>query len=191
MKLMTHDHRKKSVASLLAVIGCAGIMTGCSPPLNGTDGLLGENPLPAVSSVDAKTKEVVSTQPRGDVVPFDRSTWGTRTIVIDEAQVQHHPSYGSSRPVWNTLDSVDGEPTVATVFKTGNDRNAELMNGILAPVGAGLDLVLLPFRMIATPPWSIMTSPRGQKIMPPSDDVARDVRIKWLESDSTDRKQRP
>jgi hypothetical protein len=86
---------------------------------------------------------------------------------------------------------VDGAPTIATVFKTGNDRNAELMNGILAPVGAGLDFVLLPFRMIATPPWSIITSPRGQKLTPPSDDAAHDVRIEWLESDSTDRRQRP
>ena len=188
---MTSDPRMKSLAFLLAVTGWAGTMAGCSPRLNATDGLLGENPLPAVSSDGARTNEVVSTQPLGEVVPFDRSTWSTRTIVIDEAQVQHHPSYGSSRPVWNTLDSVDGAPTIATVFKTGNDRNAELMNGILAPVGAGIDLVLLPFRMIATPPWSIMTSPQEREIMPTSDDAAHDVRIEWLESDSTDRKQRP
>ena len=188
---MTSDPRMKTLAALLAVTGWAGAMAGCSPPLNGTDGLLGENPLPAVSSDGARTKEVVSTQPLGEVVPFDRSTWSTRTIVIDEAQVQHHPSYGSSRPVWNTLDSVDGSPTIATVFKTGNDRNAELMNGILAPVGAGIDFVLLPFRMIATPPWSIMTSPQEREIMPTSDDAAHDVRIEWLESDSTDRRQRP
>ena len=188
---MTSDPRVKFVPCLLAVVGCAGIMTGCTPPLNDTNGLLGKNPLPAVSNDAAQTKRAVSPQPLGAIVPFDRSTWSLRTILIDQAQVQHLPSYGSFRPVWNTSDSADGQPTMATVFKTGNDRTGELMNGILAPLGAGLDLVLLPFKMIATPPWSIMTSPHGLELMPPSDDAAHDVRIEWLESDSTDRKQRP
>ena len=191
MKPMTSEPRVKSLASLLAVTGCAGIMTSCSPPLNGTDGLLGENPLPAVSSDAVGTERAVSTQALGEVVPFDRSTWSTHTIVIDPSQVQHHPSYGSSQTFWNTSHSVDGQPTIATVFKTGNARSDELMNGLLAPLGAGIDLVLLPIRMIVTPPWSIMTSPRELEIMPPSDDATHDVRSTWLDSDSTDGKQRP
>lgn len=188
---MTPDPSVKSLARLSVATGCIVMITGCSPPLNGSDGLLGENALPAVSMDAAETKADVATQPKGDVVAFDRSTWSIRTIVIDQAQVQHHPSYGSFRPVWNTSDSAEGQPTIATVFKTGNDRNDEFMNGILAPLAAGLELIVLPFRMIGSPPWSIMTSPHGQVIMPPPDDAAHDVRIEWLDSDSTDEKDRP
>lgn len=186
---MTLDHRITFPAFLIATTGFSGILTGCSPPLNATDGLLGESALPAVTGEMARAQEGNSRPVLGGVVPFDRSTWKEHSILIDRAQVQHHPSYGSSTPPLGTPKSVDAWPTIRTAFETDRDGNDDVVNGILAPLAAGLELIVLPFRMITDPPCSIVTSPRGPEIMPPCDDAIREVRTDWLQMDTTAKKE--
>ena len=172
---------------LSAGIVLLGQVTACGPPLNSMDGLRGEQSLTALDGVSERSREAAPTRPLGTVVSFDRSEWSPQLIELDLAQVQHHPSYGTSRPPCSMAASSMGWPTLESAFDTGTDRSRQLMNGVLAPPAAGLDLVVMPFRIFITPPWTVMTSPEGLQILPTPDHDVQRVRNDWLDPASTGR----
>ena len=165
---------------LSAGILLLGNVTACGPPLNATDGLLGDETLTALTGGSATSTDATPERSLGAVVSFDRSEWSPQLIKLDQAQVQHHPSYGSSRPPCDMAASSEAWPTLETAFDTGGDQAGQVMNGIVAPPAAALELLVMPFRMLSTPPWSIIASPRDVQIMPTPDDDVRRIRTTWL-----------
>jgi hypothetical protein len=187
---MSGDLRAKSWPYLVSASCLSGLITGCGSALNNSDGLLGEHPLPAVTVHDDAWVRPVMNPIRGESVPLDRSGWRRRTIMVDAAQVEHHPSYGSFQPSCTALQIDATWPSIDTVFFNGSGRDDEAMNGLIAPVSAAVELVLLPFKMIARPPWDTMASPRDFSIIEPSDDVMTTLRTEWLGSNNNTEEER-
>jgi len=181
---MNAPPRLKTLLCLTCALCSTGVGSGCGTPLNTTDGLLGENPLPAVMSAPRASK-FVDREPAGEIVPIDRSAWTRHAVLIDPAQVQHHPSYGWSRSESGTRDSIHEWPTIQTAFSDGSKRSDQALNGVTAPALAALELLILPFRMIGSPPWSVSASPTDLKVVAPTDDVAQTLRTDWIGSDDT------
>ncbi|HAW95421.1 MAG: hypothetical protein CMJ33_01875 [Phycisphaerae bacterium] len=163
-------------------------LTACGPPLNATDGLLREGTLTTLDGASKASMEGMPERSLGTAVSFDRSEWSPKLIELDQSQVQHHPSYGSSRPPCDMIDFSEAWPTLETAFGTGEDRTGQMMNGLVAPPAAALELLVLPFRMLITPPWSIITSPRDVQIMQTPGDAVRRVRTAWLQHGTNNRK---
>ncbi len=180
----------KSWILMLSWTASSGTFTGCGPSLNTSDGLLGEHPIPALLTSEQETTLAVEDRVMGEMVALDRSAWTRHVIRLDPAQVQHHPSYGSFQPVISELSRGGDWPTFVTAFCTGSDGSDEVANGLLAPPAAAIELIILPFRMIQTPPWKTMTAPEGLRILPPSDgDDAQRLRSRWLGSDTIDEEE--
>ena len=187
---MSGDLRTKSWLYLVSASCLSGLIAGCGSTLNSSDGLLGENPLPAVTVHDNVSMRPVISPIRGETVPLDRSAWKRRTIMIDPAQVEHHPSYGSFQPPCTALQSAPTWPSIDTAFFNGSSRGDEAINGLIAPVFAAVELVILPIKMITTPPWDTMASPRDFSLMAPSDDATKTLRTEWLGSNNNTEEER-
>jgi len=186
---MAQERIEKSRACLLSGLLLTGLTASCGTPLNLDDGLLGENPLPAVALRHQDSSDPPPATILGEIAPLDRSTWTRRAILINQAQVQHHPSYGSARPVLAALDSKGACPSLETSFSNGSNLGDEALNGALAPLAAAAELVILPLRMIITPPWGVMKSPRGVRMMPSSEQGPTSTRTVRLDSATKDERK--
>ena len=129
----------------------------CHGPLNDTNGLYDSNPLPALTVPSPNT--AIAAEPVGGVAPLDRADWPQQTIRIQAAQVQHEPTYRTATPIIASSQRASGSwPTPDTAVRTHVNNNAAALNGVLQPVGAGVDILLLPVEMIITPPWRVTRS---------------------------------
>ena len=132
------------------------LQVGCHAPLNDRNGLYGAGEgLSALEPAGTATFE--GADPTGRVVPLDRRVWAVTTVWIDQAQVEHLPSYGSAHPVVESLGTTSlAWPTPDTALETDVDNDAEALNATLAPLFAAGNLVAFPVRAIVTPPWTVV-----------------------------------
>lgn len=132
------------------------LQAGCHGLLNRENGLYGsQQALPALETKPRATP--LAGQPQGKVVPLDRREWTVRVLEIDQAQVEHNPSYGSAQPVIASLGSTSLVwPNRSTAFDTDGNEGAEALNAALAPLVAAGNLVVFPVRCVLTPPWIVV-----------------------------------
>ena len=105
----TPRHPRATVAVLLIGLSSVIQITGCSRPLNQSDQLLGTSPLSALESeksiswveVAPLTAEPTDAEAMAgtSIAPLDRSMAKPLIIRIQQAQVEHEPTYLSTRPL--------------------------------------------------------------------------------------------
>ncbi len=101
--------------------------------------------------------------PPASVVSITRENWGTTEFLVPNAWVEHRaeshvdPRYTSAavrRETFPTEQSaLDDEPLGRRVL-------VQTLEGVVAPVFAGLDLVMTIPRAVAAHPWTVQVSPR-------------------------------
>lgn len=132
------------------------LQAGCHGHLNQQNGLYGGNQaLPALENNPSATP--LAGRPEGEVVPLDRREWTIQVLEIDQAQVEHTPSYGSAQPVISSLGSSSLVwPNRSTALDTDANDGAEALNAALAPLVAAGNILIFPVRGILTPPWVVV-----------------------------------
>ena len=148
--------RTRLGASIGTLLATCILQAGCHAPLNDRNGLYGAGE--GLSALEpAGTTAFEGTDPTGQVVPLDRRGWTVTTVWIDQAQVEHLPSYGSAQPVVGSLGTSSlAWPTTDSALETDVDNDAEALNATLAPLFAAGNLVAFPVRAVMTPPWTVV-----------------------------------
>lgn len=155
---MKHHGRTRSFSQIPACIICTvtAVMTaGCHAPCNDSDALYGSSPLPALELRPSTARASVPDQQR--IASIDRSTWTMQVIRVQQAQVQHQPTYRSAKPIIASSRRADGGwPSIEEATCTRVDGGDAIADAALEPLGAAVDIALLPFAMIIQPPGTII-----------------------------------
>ncbi len=99
MQIITVKRVSSSVACL------AALAAGCAGPLNDQIGLIGAEPLPALSAEPGR--DAPSAEPSLD--GLDRSHWPTTMVTVPVGQVEHWPTYTRTIDLGNTTARERGE----------------------------------------------------------------------------------
>jgi hypothetical protein len=157
----------QTVASVL--IALAGFAAGCTGHLNQSNGPLG-TALPALRAepcVTPTAPDEPSLGPDGS-----RSAWQVVTVHAPIHQTETQPTYHTRRRIDRTEARDAGAyPTVATALEipTSRSRGNAALEGVVEPVNAAVDLVLIPFRMILRPPGTTLVGPRSRYELVPAE----------------------
>jgi hypothetical protein len=156
------------------------VTCGCHGPLNDIDGLQGRDALPALH--EHVPRALTTQYAREGIAPLDRSHWATQTITIQRAQVEHGPTYRTAIPIIASSARASGKwPTVRSAISTDVDGANALADCALEPLGAAVDVALLPFSMIVQPPGTVVLGSTDRRHAPllPEDEYA--VPWRWVE----------
>ena len=181
---------ERTRSAFLCLVLLAGLSAGaCVSVADRTDDALvgGRVPLSAFKPVDT------TPQPGGPVLPFppapetkttklDRSNWPTTYFFVPGQEIVHQPTYVGHLPAPATTPRQRGEfPTIedaGDVSTSDPSRQAQAKQGLIAPVYALGDALLLIPRAVITPPDTqvrskvrtarIPTTMQSMTPMPPS-----------------------
>lgn len=181
---------ERTRSASLCLVLLAGLSAGaCVSVADRTDDALvgGRVPLSAFKPVDT------TPQPGGPVLPFppapetkttklDRSNWPTTYFFVPGQEIVHQPTYVGHLPAPATTPRQRGEfPTIedaGDVSSSDPSRQAQAKQGLIAPVYALGDALLLIPRAVITPPDTqvrskvrkarIPTTMQSMTAMPPS-----------------------
>ncbi|MGD9689199.1 MAG: hypothetical protein AB7K52_00380 [Phycisphaerales bacterium] len=93
---------------------------------------------------------------------LDRSAWTIRRVVVPAGVTQNRPTYATGPTYAQSTARQRGEyPTIDSALDLGTHESAwsEVYEALAWPFWAGLDVALMPARMIAQPPWETVNSP--------------------------------
>ena len=169
----TPRHPRATVIVLLIGLSSVIQITGCSRPLNQSDQLLGTSPLSALEpeesiswvEVAPLTAEPTDAEAMAgtSIAPLDRSMATPLIIRIQQAQVEHEPTYLSTRPVLASSTRADDSwPQLQQALEVDtNDGNAAL-DGLIEPFRPLVSLLISPISVIIEPPFKVMVGPSGR-----------------------------
>ena len=156
------------------------LASACHGPLNDANGLYGSTPLPALGE-PVQQRPMLSEENSG-VAPLDRSQWPLQTIQMQAAQVEHQPTFRKATPIVASSERASGDwPTVQSAVSTDINNGNAFLDGTLQPLGAGIDILLLPVRAIMQPPSTVVMGGPNQTDMMhlPSEEYA--IPWRWVE----------
>ena len=116
-----------------------------------------------LASLDPAAPEVGPVSSEPSLMGVARDNWQPRVVTVPVDQVWHTAVYGVSPAFTGETARQRGEhPTEATVLEMAGDasRGRRMLEGLAAPLYGLADVVLLPVRMVHTPPWALVSSPR-------------------------------
>jgi hypothetical protein len=174
------DVRPLRLSKLLfaGTLPAMAIACGCQP-LNSIDGLYGRDALPALREDVAR--EEARDHAFAGIAPLDRSHWEVYSIRIQRAQVEHQPTYRTAIPIIASSARADGKwPTVFSAVSTEVDGANVLADGALEPLGAAVDVVLLPFLMIGQPPGRVVLETQDKPSAPLLPENEHAVPWRWV-----------
>jgi len=176
---MTHPLRSATVPVLLI---CIGGLIGCAASEN--DRLeLGVARDAGLAPVHAFAPPDVPSSPEGlpnsrfvardapSVISMDRSNWTPTPVLVPASQVAAFPDYTTAFSLTHDTARQRREyPTAEQALELGYDtQGVQILEGILAPFAAGLDVALFPIRAVVAPPWFQVGQPiDAEQRQPPS-----------------------
>jgi len=159
--------RRQTIVIAGSAIAATAALNACSPGLNNST-TLGSGPnavaLNTLSPDDPSLPQPIHTgEDRPSVFGTDRSHWQPIAFYAPNVDIQHFGQFSTS-PNRNTSDhrAVGDFPTAHTALDatdTKEQRRALALEALLAPVYAGLDVILAPLRFFVDHPNEAHTSP--------------------------------
>ena len=166
--------RHPCAAAIMLVIGLSSSIpiAGCSRPLNQSDQLLGTSPLTALEPVKAISwvdVEPLTTEPTDaeamagtTIAPLDRSDATPYVIRIQQAQVEHEPTYLSTRPLLaSSTRADDAWPGLEQALDVDTNDGDAALDGVIEPFRPLVSLLISPVSVIIQPPFKVMVGPSG------------------------------
>ena len=137
----------------IALAGGIGLGSfGCAVQ---TDGPLVSPALPALAA-EAPRSERSGDPSLGD--GFDRGGWTSTVIDIPTASVAHQPTYVSGTGIAGPMP-ISAAAALAVVDGSPAPLSTNLLELVLVPGEAVLDLIISPIRMVCAPPWKTVYGP--------------------------------
>lgn len=165
---------ERSAICIVGGVGVAALVAGCVSPANdriseGRGPALGGTMMESFRAESGRAGSVGAEVDRGEVfapqsrsrMTLDRSAWPRTTVLVPVDGTAHRPTLQRSVVVANVTPRQRGEyPTIDSALDlTKGSADAQTAEAAVQPVRAVGDFVLLPFRMIAQPPWTTRWSP--------------------------------
>lgn len=156
-----------SLAAASAAAAAALALNACAPGLNNSTTLGTGDHAFAISTIDPESdlllQPIHTADDRPSVSGADRSHWKPIVFNAPNSDVQHFGQFSTS-PNRNTADHrAMGEfPNAHTALNstdTEEQRRTLAFEALLAPVYAGLDVILAPVRFFVDHPSEVRTSP--------------------------------
>jgi hypothetical protein len=166
------------IAGLAAA--CWVLPAGCGRPFNEQIGLVGTEPLPALS--DRSTGPPLSGTP--SLTGLDRREWPMVTVQVPNRQVAHYPSYVCNLRLQDDPGGPwDGRyPTAVTALDHATNPGADTVDALVSPAWAAALLVWAPIDMVVlfNWPWNERRSPAEAYAREPATDTA--VIWRWIDT---------
>ena len=171
-------------AALLLLIALSGLiqMTGCARSLNrsnqlyGTAELAALEPTTPVESTPMDAEAMAGTS----VAPLDRSNQTPLILRIQQAQVQHEPTYLQSQPLVASSSREDDRwPDLAQALSIETNDGDAALDGLIEPFRPLVSLLVSPVSMIIEPPFEVLVGPRGPEPLSPN--TVRPAPWRWVQ----------
>lgn len=156
------------------VVAALSALSGCAAP---NDGLtLADRVALEALSPGAAQQPFPRPRPAAGDAPslradtLDRAHWAVRPILVPIDGTAHQPTYATGPSYAHSTPRQRGEfPTLDSVLDLGDRESAwaEVYEGFAWPFWAGVDLALMPARMVMQEPWSTVQSPPGPRARAP------------------------
>ena len=136
----------------------AGCQAPSKPPL------VSEDTVEVIAN--ACSKSARSDKPEPSITSLDRSHWPRTPITPADGRVAHYPVYfdgivlpRNEAPSGPFVDEADKLRASLDGAKAANWDRTNVLHMLIDPPKFGLDLLLLPVRVVATPTWKQQTTP--------------------------------
>jgi hypothetical protein len=176
--------RYPCAAAILLLVTLLGWsqMTGCRRSLNRSDQLYGTSTLTALEPDELIESEPTDAEAMAgtSIAPLDRSAETMLVLRIQQAQVEHEPTYLSARPlVASSTRDDDQWPDLKQALSVKTDDGDAALDGLLEPFRPLVSLLISPISMIIDPPLEVMVGPRGQEPLLP--DAGYPTPWRWVQ----------
>lgn len=140
----------------MALFGWAIGLAACTGHLNQTDGLLGTT----LTDLEGRVPGALPANETPSLNGLDRSAWERTTVRVERRQVESLPSYTTTVLYDHSTARERGErPTITSVLEGDGSGYRATAEGFSSPVFAALDLLLMPVRLVTTPPLRTERTP--------------------------------
>jgi len=167
--------RPRPLPAALTLTGAVvAVLSGCAAPNDGLS-VADRVALEALSPGAAqqpfpKPRPAAGDAPSLRADSLDRAHWAVRPILVPIDGTAHQPTYATGPSYARSTPRQRGEfPTLDSVLDLGDRESAwaEVYEGFAWPFWAGVDLALMPARMVMHEPWSTVQSPTGPRARAP------------------------
>ncbi|MBL8756829.1 MAG: hypothetical protein JNK35_00190 [Phycisphaerae bacterium] len=175
MLLARAQLRPRPLPAALTLTGAVvAVLSGCAAPNDGLS-VADRVALEALSPGAAqqpfpKPRPAAGDAPSLRADSLDRAHWAVRPILVPIDGTAHQPTYATGPSYARSTPRQRGEfPTLDSVLDLGDRESAwaEVYEGFAWPFWAGVDLALMPARMVMHEPWSTVQSPTGPRARAP------------------------
>ena len=131
-------------------------MGACTGHLNQSDGLLGTQ----LTDLEGRVPGAFPGNETPSLNGLDRSAWERTTVRVERRQVESLPSYTSTVLYDHSTARERGErPTITGVLEGDGSGYRASAEAFSSPVFAALDLLMMPVRLVTSPPLRIERAP--------------------------------
>ncbi|MBL9119877.1 MAG: hypothetical protein JNL80_08185 [Phycisphaerae bacterium] len=144
---------------MLVTLALGGLTIGlgaCTGHLNQSDGLLGTQ----LTDLEGRIPGAIPANETPSLHGLDRSAWERTTVRVERRQVESLPSYTSRVLYDHSTARERGErPTITSVLEGDGSGYRASAEAFSSPVFAALDLLMMPVRLVTSPPLRIERAP--------------------------------